>query len=94
MQSQEWREVHQQALAGTVSRADDDPFERADGTKGRSVPENYMSDYTADIIAHRGILQDGVNFISKPASRNALATKVRGGILDDVNPVPVAPAPP
>ena len=53
----------------------------------------YMSGYTADIIAHRGILQEGVNFISKPASCDALAAKVRE-ILDDVNPVPVVPARP
>jgi len=29
---QKWRDVHQKALAGEVSRADDDPYLRADGT--------------------------------------------------------------
>ncbi len=37
----------------------------------------YMSGYTANVIAHRGILEDGVNFISKPIGRDALAQKVR-----------------
>ncbi len=37
----------------------------------------YMSGYTADVIAQRGILADNMNFISKPISRNALARKVR-----------------
>nr|NJM04625.1 PAS domain S-box protein [Desulfobacula sp.] len=37
----------------------------------------FMSGYTADVIAHRGILEDGVNFISKPFSRRDLAQKIR-----------------
>ena len=37
----------------------------------------FMSGYTADAIAHQGILEEGVNFISKPFSMNALAEKVR-----------------
>jgi two-component system, cell cycle sensor histidine kinase and response regulator CckA len=37
----------------------------------------YMSGYTADVIAHRGILEEGVNFIQKPFGSNDLATKVR-----------------
>ena len=41
----------------------------------------YMSGYTADIIARRGILEDGVNFIQKPFSRAALEAKVRA-VLD------------
>ena len=32
---------------------------------------------TADVIAQRGILDDGVNFLSKPFGRDALARKVR-----------------
>lgn len=35
------------------------------------------SGYTADVIANRGILDDGVQFISKPVGRDALAQKVR-----------------
>ena len=37
----------------------------------------YMSGYTADLIAHRGILDEGVNFIQKPFGRDELAAKVR-----------------
>ncbi len=41
----------------------------------------FMSGYTADVIAHRGVLEEGVNFIQKPFSRKDLAVKVRE-ILD------------
>ena len=37
----------------------------------------YMSGYTADLIAHRGILDEGVNFIQKPFGSDELAAKVR-----------------
>jgi len=37
----------------------------------------YMSGYTADIIAHRGVLEEGVRFIAKPFSLRVLAEKVR-----------------
>ena len=37
----------------------------------------FMSGYTADVIAHRGVLNEGVNFIQKPFSMNDLAVKVR-----------------
>ena len=36
-----------------------------------------MSGYTADVIAHRGVLDEGVHFIQKPFSVQSLATKVR-----------------
>ncbi len=36
----------------------------------------FMSGYTADGIAHHGILEEGVNFIQKPFSVNDLARKV------------------
>jgi len=37
----------------------------------------YMSGYTADIIARRGILDENVNFLQKPFSLSGLAVKVR-----------------
>ena len=37
----------------------------------------YMSGYTADVIGHQGILDEGVNFIQKPFGRADLAAKVR-----------------
>jgi two-component system cell cycle sensor histidine kinase/response regulator CckA len=42
----------------------------------------FMSGYTADIIAHRGVLDAKVNFIQKPFTLDALATKIRG-VLDE-----------
>ena len=37
----------------------------------------FMSGYTANVIAHRGVLDEGVHFLQKPFSTNALANKVR-----------------
>ncbi len=37
----------------------------------------FMSGYTADVIAHHGVLDEGVHFIQKPASRSDLAAKVK-----------------
>ncbi len=37
----------------------------------------FMSGYTADVIAHRGVLDAGVRFLPKPFSADVLAAKVR-----------------
>lgn len=37
----------------------------------------FMSGYTANVIAHRGLLEDGVYFIPKPFSQKDMAVKVR-----------------
>ena len=37
----------------------------------------FMSGYTADVIAHHGVLDEGVHFIQKPFSMKDLAAKVR-----------------
>jgi YesN/AraC family two-component response regulator len=37
----------------------------------------FMSGYTANVIAHQGVLSEGVHFLQKPFSRGALATKIR-----------------
>jgi two-component system cell cycle sensor histidine kinase/response regulator CckA len=42
----------------------------------------FMSGYTADVIAHHGVLDEGVQFIQKPFSVQALAAKVRD-VLDE-----------
>jgi|GEM_PF-674990 len=36
----------------------------------------FMSGYTADVIAHHGVLDEGVEFINKPFSKHDLASKV------------------
>lgn len=41
----------------------------------------FMSGYTANVIAHHGVLEKGVHFISKPFSHKDLAAKVRA-VLD------------
>jgi signal transduction histidine kinase/CheY-like chemotaxis protein len=37
----------------------------------------FVSGYTADIIAHHGVLDQGVHFIEKPFTKSALAAKIR-----------------
>jgi PAS domain S-box-containing protein len=47
---------------------------------GKAHPETgclYMSGYTANIIAHHGVLEEGVLFLQKPFSRQELACRVR-----------------
>lgn len=41
----------------------------------------FMSGYTANIIAERGVIEEGMNFIQKPFTIEALASKVRA-VLD------------
>ena len=41
----------------------------------------YMSGYTANAIAHQGVLEEGVHFIPKPFSIKDIADKVRN-VLD------------
>jgi PAS domain S-box-containing protein len=43
----------------------------------------YMSGYTANVIAHRGILDEGINYIAKPFSTDDFAEKVKE-ILEDI----------
>ncbi len=37
----------------------------------------FMSGYTANVIAHHGILDEGMNFIQKPFSSKDLGAKIR-----------------
>lgn len=37
----------------------------------------FMSGYTADVVANRGILDEGINFLQKPFTPRSLARKVR-----------------
>jgi two-component system, cell cycle sensor histidine kinase and response regulator CckA len=45
----------------------------------------YMSGYTDNVIAHRGVLEEGVQFIQKPFTVYGLAVKVRE-VLDERPP--------
>jgi FixJ family two-component response regulator len=62
------------------------------GLSGRQVAEQltgvrpeirvlFMSGYTDNVIAQRGVLEAGTAFLSKPFTPDALADKVRG-VLD------------
>jgi DNA-binding response OmpR family regulator len=42
----------------------------------------FISGYTTDVIAHRGVLDPGVAFLHKPFSADVVAQKVRD-VLDD-----------
>ena len=46
----------------------------------------FTSGYTADVIAHRGILDEGVQFIQKPFTLQELAAKVRGALEEERGP--------
>jgi FixJ family two-component response regulator len=37
----------------------------------------FMSGYPADIVAHRGVLEEGVEFLQKPFTQILLAKKIR-----------------
>jgi CheY-like chemotaxis protein len=37
----------------------------------------FMSGYTPNVVAHRGVLSEGVNFIQKPFSRTEMGRKIR-----------------
>lgn len=37
----------------------------------------FMSGYTANVISHHGVLDDGIHFIQKPFSRRDLSEKIR-----------------
>jgi PAS domain S-box-containing protein len=49
-----------------------------------NIKRLFMSGYTANVIAHNGVLDPGVNFIQKPFSIQNLAAKVRES-LDESN---------
>jgi PAS domain S-box-containing protein len=46
-------------------------------TRCPDIKTIYMSGYTADVVAHKGIMEEGSAFLQKPFSINALSLKVR-----------------
>ena len=48
-----------------------------------NLPCLFMSGYTANVIAHHGVLDEGVNFIQKPFSMQQLGIKVREALGKD-----------
>ena len=46
-----------------------------------NVKRLFMSGYTADVIAQRGVLEPGTAFLSKPFSRTELALKVHETLM-------------
>lgn len=42
----------------------------------------FMSGYTSEVIAHQGVLEEGVHFIPKPFTSRGLATSVRKALSD------------
>ena len=55
-------------------------FELARG-KNPDLKVLFMSGYTDDVVVHRGVLDEGTNFIQKPFTLDALAAKVQN-VLD------------
>jgi two-component system cell cycle sensor histidine kinase/response regulator CckA len=45
----------------------------------------FMSGYTSDVIAHQGVLEEGVHFIQKPFITQELAAEVRRALDNDAN---------
>ena len=48
----------------------------------------FLSGYTANVIAHHGVLHEGVIFLGKPFSKEQLAEKVRQSLLGISDPAP------
>ncbi len=46
----------------------------------------FMSGYTADIIAQKGIMDEGINFLSKPINPSTLLKKIREVLMKDHSP--------
>jgi len=43
----------------------------------------FMSGYTANVISHHGVLEDGIHFIQKPFAKSDLAAKIRQALNNE-----------
>jgi len=50
----------------------------------------YMSGYTDNVIAHRGVLDEGIHFLQKPFDLEKLGRKLREVLEDDTSASPQA----
>ncbi|MGD9947895.1 MAG: response regulator [Desulfobulbus sp.] len=46
-------------------------------SKCQNMKVLYVSGYTANVIAHHGIIDEGINFLQKPFSKKELSRKIR-----------------
>ena len=44
----------------------------------------YMSGYTANVIAHHGVIDEGTNFIQKPFSMKEIGAKIKEVLTDEI----------
>jgi CheY-like chemotaxis protein len=49
----------------------------------------YMSGYTADVIAHHGVLDEGVHFLQKPFSTLELSVKIKKVLKEEESTAPI-----
>lgn len=87
--SQKGKQVSLRVYDGDEISADTLLFDsRSPGVEApvSTARDTQLSGYTADVIAQRGVLDEGIQFLSKPLTREDLARKVRA-VLEAPCPV-------
>jgi hypothetical protein len=69
-----WREKYETYYSDCVSAKPDSGTIRWTTEK---VVEGFREGYAEDVIAHRGVIEAGLNFIGKPYAPQQLAKKLR-----------------
>lgn len=57
-----------------------------------NIKKLFMSGYTADVIAHQGVLNEGIHFIQKPFSMRTLSDKIREALEGPAQPSAQSPS--